>query len=115
MDPNILRQYLAKAMKQSLINFEKKEHEEQFLSDFRHALIFAKKLDEVNVEGVAPLENVLDFYGGNYEKMREVVDEFNSSIESDNEDDVSAGFERRVLTLEDEDFNENLGGKINMR
>ena len=88
MDTDILRMYVQKAAKHSLIKFEKKEQEEQFLSDFRHALIFVKKLDEVNVEGVTPLENVLDFYGGNYEKMRVVMDEFNTTIETENEDDV---------------------------
>ena len=50
---------------------------------------------------------MLDFYGGNYEKMREVFDEFTSEIESDNEDDVSSGFERRLLNMDHEDFDES--------
>ena len=77
MDPKILKAYLDKAAKQSLISFRHKADEEQFLSDFSSALVFAKKLDEIDVSQAQPLENVLDFYGGNYEKMREICDEFN--------------------------------------
>ena len=66
MDTLVLRKYLDKACRQSLINFESEKDLEQFLSDFRSALVFAKKLDEIDVSGSEPLENVLDFYGGNY-------------------------------------------------
>ena len=101
MDKTILKKYLEKAAKQSLISFRHKEDEEQFLSDFQSALVFAKKLDEIDVSSAQPLENVLDFYGGNYEKMREVFDEFNSEIQSDNDDQVSDGFERLLLNKDD--------------
>ena len=106
MDPKILKAYLDKAAKQSLISFRHKADEEQFLSDFSSALVFAKKLDEIDVSQAQPLENVLDFYGGNYEKMREIFDELNSEIQSDNEDNVSDGFERRLLNRDDIDDEE---------
>ena len=57
--------------------------------------MFAKKLDEIDVSKAEPLENVLDFYGGNYEKMREVFDEFNLDFESD--DDGTSAATQRVL------------------
>ena len=40
------------------------------MADFKSALSFVHKLHEVELEDVEPLENVLDFYGGNQEKMR---------------------------------------------
>ena len=38
--------------------------------------------------------------------MREIFDEFNSEIQSDNEDNVSDGFERRLLNRDDVDDEE---------
>jgi Asp-tRNA(Asn)/Glu-tRNA(Gln) amidotransferase C subunit len=34
-------------------------------TDFQAALAFIGKLDEVDVEGVEPLGNVFEYYGGN--------------------------------------------------
>ena len=53
-----------KLAQQSNIKFESAEEEEQFRNDFKAALVFSKKLDEIDVSGVNSLENVLDFYGG---------------------------------------------------
>ena len=48
--------------------------------------------------------------------MREVFDEFNSEIESDNEDSASDNFERRLLNLTDDpDFAEDMEGSKIMR
>ena len=42
--------------------------------------MFIKKLDEVRVpEGTEPLGNVLEYYGGNEEKMRSRPEEFEDS------------------------------------
>ena len=40
------------------------------MRDFNSALQFVHKLHEVEIDDVEPLENVLDFYGGNQDKMR---------------------------------------------
>ena len=95
MDQNVLRKYLDKACKQSLINFTNDAELNQFLSDFRSARVFAKKLDEIDVSGSEPLENVLDFYGGNDEKMREEFDHF-TDFDSDCEDDF-VRFEQALM------------------
>jgi len=48
----------------------------QSQSDFQAALLFIKKLEEVPIpEGTEPLSNVLEFYGGNDEKMRTGTEE----------------------------------------
>ena len=54
----------------SLIKFKNEEEMLQYKNDFQSALLFIKKLDDIDVSGVEPLSNVLDFYGGNSEKMR---------------------------------------------
>ena len=59
-----------------LVEFKDQQELDQFVTDFKDALNFTKKINEVDTEGVEPLENVLDFYGGNEEKMR-------SGLESD--------------------------------
>ena len=40
------------------------------------ALQFVKKIDEVDTTGVQPLENVLDYYGGNDQNTRQGDGEF---------------------------------------
>ena len=89
----------------SLINFKNEDERLTFLSDFKSALVFAKKLDEVNVKDIEPLENVLDFYGGNDEKMFEMDDEFEFDME-DTEDLIDASravhYERQVDPDSDE-------------
>lgn len=50
---------------------EEEEELARSRADFHAALLFIKKLEEVEVpEGTEPLGNVLEFYGGNQEKMR---------------------------------------------
>jgi hypothetical protein len=52
----------------------------QYKNDFQAALMFIKKLDEVRVpEGTEPLGNVLEYYGGNEEKMRSKPEDFEDS------------------------------------
>jgi len=56
----------------SLISrFKSEEELLQYKSDFQAALMFIKKLEEVEVpKDTEPLCNVLEYYGGNEEKMR---------------------------------------------
>ena len=58
------------ALDLSKLEFDNEKQQIAFTDDFQAALMFAKKLDEIDVTGVEPLSNVLDFYGGNEEKMR---------------------------------------------
>ena len=59
-----------------MINLGDQEEKQQISDDFRSALLFAKKLDEIEFSSEdEPLENVLDFYGGNHDKMRYNIDE----------------------------------------
>jgi len=62
----------------SLISRFKDEQELlQYKNDFQAALLFIKKLDEVEVPpGTEPLGNVLEYYGGNEEKMRSRPEDF---------------------------------------
>jgi hypothetical protein len=63
---DMLEIYVNKAAKLSLIKFESASEREQLSNDFRSALIFTKKLSDVEIDAECePLENVLDFYGGN--------------------------------------------------
>ena len=65
----------------SLIQIEN-EDKQQLSNDFRSALLFTKKLDDIEIsEDCEPLENVLDFYGGNQDKMRTVGSQ-GSGVES---------------------------------
>lgn len=99
MNEDDLQKSIRKAAKQSLINFRTKEEEAQFRSDFKSALVFTKKLDEVDVTGVDSLENVLDFYGGNSQKMM-IMDDFFTS-DSLTDVDLQVG-------LNDIDFNDEI-------
>lgn len=83
MNEDQLQTSIEKAAKQSLINFRNKEEEEQFRTDFKSALVFTKKLDEVDVTGVDSLDNVLDIYGGNSQKMMLIDDFFTSDSLTD--------------------------------
>ena len=58
----------------SLISrFKSEEELLQYKRDFQAALMFIKKLEEVEIPAdTEPLANVLEFYGGNEEKMRRV-------------------------------------------
>ena len=47
------------------------------------SLVFTKKLDEVDVTGVDSLDNVLDIYGGNSQKMMLMDDFFTSDSLTD--------------------------------
>ena len=60
----------------SLISrFKDQEEMLQYKNDFQAALLFIKKLEEVHIpKGTEPLCNVLEFYGGNEEKMRRESD-----------------------------------------
>ena len=54
--------------------------------DFRSAIDFTQKLNEVQTT-VEPLENVLEFYGGNQDKMRKTIsDEEYEKIENVRDD-----------------------------
>ena len=59
----------------SLLKLKTPEEESEFIQDFKQAILFTEKLNEIDVEGVEPLENVLDFYGGNSDRMRSVDDD----------------------------------------
>ena len=71
-------EYMRMAADLSLISRFKDEAELlQYKNDFQAALLFIKKLDEVEVpEGTQPLGNVLEYYGGNEEKMRSRESDF---------------------------------------
>jgi len=60
----------------SLISrFKDQEEMLQYKKDFQSALLFIKKLEEVEIPGgTEPLCNVLEYYGGNEEKMRRTED-----------------------------------------
>lgn len=60
----------------SLISrFKDQEEMQQYKNDFSAALLFIKKLEEVDIpKGTEPLCNVLEYYGGNEEKMRRASD-----------------------------------------
>lgn len=60
----------------SLISrFKDQEEMLQYKRDFQSALLFIKKLEEVEIpKGTEPLCNVLEYYGGNEEKMRRTED-----------------------------------------
>ena len=57
-----------------MVTFKDQEEMMSFKGDFQAALAFIQKLDEVDVKGVEPLGNVLEFYGGNDSKMRTETD-----------------------------------------
>ena len=63
-------EYMSFSAKLSSLKFGSDAEMLQFKSDFQAALAFIKKLDDVDTEGVEPLGNVLEFYGGNEEKMQ---------------------------------------------
>lgn len=72
----MLEIYVNKAAKMSLLKFESEDEKQQVSNDFRSALIFTNKLSDVDIKpDCEPLENVLDFYGGNQDKMRMISDE----------------------------------------
>ena len=75
-----------------MLNFETEQQQQNLIKDFRAALLFVSKLDDLKNEKISnllpencanlnykdaielfdktePLENVLDYYGGNSEKM----------------------------------------------
>ena len=58
------------ASKLAMVTFKDQEEMLSFKGDFQAALAFIQKLDDVDVKGVRPLGNVLEFYGGNDSKMR---------------------------------------------
>ena len=62
------------ASKMAMVTFKDEEEMMSFKGDFQAALAFIQKLDEVDVKGVYPLGNVLEFYGGNDSKMRNELD-----------------------------------------
>lgn len=64
--------YMQMAADLSLISrFKDKDEMLQYKNDFQAALMFIKKLEEIEVPpGTEPLANVLEYYGGNDEKMR---------------------------------------------
>mmetsp|Transcript_86769 Transcript_86769/g.119430 ORF Transcript_86769/g.119430 Transcript_86769/m.119430 type:complete len:123 (+) Transcript_86769:172-540(+) len=66
--------YMTFAAKCSLVSFKDQEEMLSFKEDFSAALKFISKLDEVDVKGVEPLGNVLEFYGGNELKIRTEAD-----------------------------------------
>jgi hypothetical protein len=74
-------EYMRMAADLSLISRFKNEDELlQYKNDFQAALMFIKKLDEVQVPaGTEPLGNVLEYYGGNEEKMRSKPGDFEDS------------------------------------
>jgi aspartyl/glutamyl-tRNA(Asn/Gln) amidotransferase C subunit len=78
----MLDKYVTKAAKMSLIKFESESEKIQMNQDFKSALQFVFKLSEVKSEGVEPLENVLEFYGGNQDKMRGLETEPEDSKEN---------------------------------
>lgn len=77
-------EYMRMAADLSLISKFKDEQEMlQYKSDFQSALMFIKKLEEVHIpEGTEPLCNVLEFYGGNEEKMRSTEADFDNTDHS---------------------------------
>mmetsp|Transcript_356 Transcript_356/g.478 ORF Transcript_356/g.478 Transcript_356/m.478 type:complete len:81 (+) Transcript_356:303-545(+) len=60
--------------KMAMVDFKDQSEMMSFKSDFQAALAFIQKLDEVDVKGVEPLGNVLEYYGGNDSKMRDSED-----------------------------------------
>ena len=66
----------------SLIRFKDEAEMLQYKKDFQSALLFVRKLEEVDVSGVEPLSNVLEFYGGNEEKMRSTEADFEGHSEN---------------------------------
>jgi hypothetical protein len=69
-------EYMKMAAELSLISRFRDEAEMlQYKNDFQAALLFIKKLEEVSIpQDTEPLCNVLEFYGGNEEKMRRSSD-----------------------------------------
>ena len=78
-------EYMRFAARLSSLKFGSDSEMLKFKSDFTAALAFIKKLDDVNTDGVEPLGNVLEFYGGNSEHMQSVstVDESQSFSQSE--------------------------------
>ena len=54
----------------AVVSFKDEKEMLDFKGAFVACLAFLSKLDEVDVKGVAPLGNVLEFYGGNQTRLR---------------------------------------------
>ena len=63
-DAKAILKFVNRSIKINQVSFKDQQDKQTFLGDFEAALIFARKLSEVPIEGVEPLENVLDYYGG---------------------------------------------------
>ena len=61
----------------------------QYKNDFQAALMFIKKLEEIKVpEGTEPLANVLEYYGGNDQKMRSKEEDYVDSDKYEIKDEI---------------------------
>ena len=58
-------EYMNFAANLAMVKFKDEKEMLDFKAAFVACLAFLGKLDEVDVKGVAPLGNVLEFYGGN--------------------------------------------------
>jgi Asp-tRNA(Asn)/Glu-tRNA(Gln) amidotransferase C subunit len=58
----------------AMVSFKDDDEMLSFKADFTAALAFIGKLDDVDTKGVEPLGNVLEYYGGNEEKLRTMED-----------------------------------------
>ena len=58
----------------AMVGFKDDEEKLAFKGAFVACLTFLGKLDEVDVKGISPLGNVLEFYGGISTRMRSEED-----------------------------------------
>ena len=68
----------------AMVSFKDDDEMLSFKADFTAALAFIGKLDDVDTKGVEPLGNVLEYYGGNEEKLRTMEDFYKAQSEGVN-------------------------------
>lgn len=71
-------EYMQFSSKLAMVSFKDDAEMLSFKADFTAALAFIGKLDDVDTKGVEPLGNVLEYYGGNDEKLR-TMEDFNKA------------------------------------
>ena len=74
LDDEKALEYMSFAARISNITFKDDAELLSFRNDFNQALKFISILDTVDIKGVEPLGNVLEYYGGNSTKMRSEAD-----------------------------------------
>lgn len=67
-------EYMNFSSKLAMVSFKDEAEMLSFKADFTAALAFIGKLDDVDTKGVEPLGNILEYYGGNEEKLRTMDD-----------------------------------------